>query len=391
MGRTDTRIIFAAVILSIIGLVMIFSTGGLNALLKQSIWLGISLAVCIAFARISPRFWIALSPYVYFVVVVLLLLIFFASSGYPRRWFHLGEISIQPSEFAKLGTIIFLAAYLARQKKFEKFTHMLIPLVIISLPAALVFVEPDLGAAQIFFPILVVMFFWAGMPGAKIFIFFSPLLSAIASFSIYLWVVYIAGFVVFLALRKKLSDLVYGLITNPLAGLMMPVIWNSLKVYQQKRIISFLAPWLDPRGMSWQVIQSKIAIGSGRILGKGFLAGTQKKFEFLPERHTDFIFSCIGEEFGLIGIIVVLALYTFMLYRILDLAQEARNRFASIFTIGVFTWFAYQTVINTGMTMGLLPITGVPLPFISYGGSSLLACFLAVGMLLSISRTRLEY
>jgi rod shape determining protein RodA len=235
------------------------------------------------------------------------------------------------------------------------------------------------------------MLFWAGMPGAKIFIFFSPLLSAIASFSIYLWVVYIAGLVVFLALRKKLSDLVYGVITNPLAGLMMPVIWNSLKIYQQKRIISFLAPWLDPRGMSWQVIQSKIAIGSGRLLGKGFLAGTQKKFEFLPERHTDFIFSCIGEEFGLIGIIVVLALYTFLLYRILDLAHEARNRFASIFTIGIFTWFAYQIIINTGMTMGLLPITGVPLPLISYGGSSLLACFLAIGILLSISRTKLEY
>lgn len=391
MNRTDTRIIIIAIILSIIGLIMIFSTGGSNSLLRQSIWLGVSLTVCIAFARISPRFWIALSPYVYFVAVVLLLLILFAASGYPRRWFRLGEISIQPSEFAKLGTIVFLAAYLTRQKKFEKFTHMLIPLIVISLPAALVFVEPDLGAAQIFFPILVVMLFWAGMPGAKIFIFFSPLLSAIASFSIYLWVVYIAGLMVFLALRKKLSDLVYGVITNPLAGLMMPVIWNSLKMYQQKRIISFLAPWLDPRGMSWQVIQSKIAIGSGRILGKGFLAGTQKKFEFLPERHTDFIFSCIGEEFGLIGIIVVLALYTFLLYRILDLAHEARNRFASIFTIGIFTWFAYQIIINTGMTMGLLPITGVPLPFISYGGSSLLACFLAVGILLSISRTKLEY
>jgi len=391
MARTDLRIVLVTVILSVFGLLMIFSTGGPNYLLRQSIWLAVALFTGFMFSRISPRIWIALSPYLYAGTLVLLFLILFASSAYPKRWFKFGEASLQPSEFAKFGTIVFLAAYLTRQKRLEKFTQMILPLIIVLVPAALIFIEPDLGAAQIFFPILIIMLYWAGMPGAKIFIFFSPLVSAIASFSIYAWIAYFAGLVVFLYFRKKLSDLVYGLVTNPFAGLMTPVIWNSLKVYQQKRIMSFLSPWLDPQGMSWQVIQSKIAIGSGRLFGKGFLAGTQKKFEFLPERHTDFIFSCIGEEFGFIGIAITLVIYLYLLYRILSLAQEAKNRFSNLFAIGVLTWFGYQTFINTGMTMGLLPITGVPLPFISYGGSSLLACFMAVGILLSIVKSKLEY
>ena len=212
-----------------------------------------------------------------------------------------------------------------------------------------------------------------------------------ASFSIYVWVIYIVAFTLFLYFRKQLSDLIYGIVSNSLAGLVMPVIWNSLKEYQQRRIISFFSPWVDPQGMSWQIIQSKIAIGSGKLFGKGFLSGTQKKLEFLPERHTDFIFSCFGEEFGLIGIILITGIYVFLLYKILVLLKGTKNRFASIFVSGVLAWLGYQTFLNIGMTMGLLPITGVPLPFLSYGGSSLLACFMAIGVCLRIARSKLEY
>lgn len=391
MIKIDYKIAVPVIALSLIGLLMIFSTAGPVSLFKQSIWLILAVVTGIAFSKLSSRFWITLSPYLYFAFLLLLIMVLLIGGGYPKRWFRFGDVSIQASEFAKFGTIIFLAAFLTRRKKMERFADMLLPLIIVSVPALLIFVEPDLGAAQIFFPILAVMLFWSGMSAAKIFIFFSPLLSAIASFNIVVWLVYIVLFALFLFLRKKLSDLVYGLIFNPLAGLMMPVIWNSLKIYQQKRIISFFAPWLDPRGMSWQVIQSKIAIGSGQLFGKGFLAGTQKKFEFLPERHTDFIFSCIGEEFGLIGTLVLLALYVSLLYTILNIALAAKNKFAGLFAIGVFAWFAYQTIINTGMTLGLMPITGVPLPFVSYGGSSLLSCFMAAGMLLAISRAKLTY
>jgi rod shape determining protein RodA len=193
-------------------------------------------------------------------------------------------------------------------------------------------------------------------------------------------------FGIFVYSRKKLTEILYHFIVNPIAGLITPLIWHSLKSYQQKRIIAFLSPWVDPQGISWQSIQSKIAIGSGRLFGKGFLSGTQKKLEFLPERHTDFIFSCIGEEFGLVGILITGLLYIFLFYKLLRIARETKNKFLSLVVIGIMSWFWYQTFINAGMTLGILPITGVPLPFISYGGSALLSCFIGIGIVLSIIR-----
>ena len=389
--KIDPGIIISVIALSLIGLVMIFSTAGLTYTARQLTWLVLAIITAFAFSKISPRIWSNLSPFIYVAVIILLFLILFVSHSYPRRWFKISEFSLQPSEFAKLATILVLATFLAARKRLKSFADLLIPLAIVVIPAALVFVEPDLGAAQIFFPILMMMLYWAGMPAAKIFIFFSPIISAAASFSIYVWVVYIVVFGIFLYFRKHLSDFVYGLVSNSLVGLITPVIWNSLKVYQQKRIISFFSPWLDPRGMSWQIIQSKIAIGSGRLLGKGFLSGTQKKLEFLPERHTDFIFSCLGEEFGLVGIIIITGIYIFLLYRLLVLTTETKNRFSGIFVSGVLAWIGYQTFLNIGMTVGLLPITGVPLPFLSYGGSALLACFMAIGLCLVISKSKHEY
>jgi rod shape determining protein RodA len=143
--------------------------------------------------------------------------------------------------------------------------------------------------------------------------------------------------------------------------------------------------------MAWQTIQSKIAIGSGGIIGKGFLSGTQKKLEFLPLRHTDFVFSCLGEEFGLIGIVLTTLVFAYLLYKLLFLARSTKNRFANIFVSGVLAWIGYQTFVNMGITLGLLPITGVPLPFISYGGSSLLACYMAIGICIAISRPKFQY
>jgi len=321
----------------------------------------------------------------------MLVLLLFTSDSYPKRWFKLGWINLQPSEFAKFATILFLATVLAAKKRLKNFSDILIPLLIVSIPAALIFIEPDLGAAQIFYPILILMLYWTGMPGVKLFIFFSPIISAAASFSIYIWVLYFVGLTVFLYFHKQLSDFVYGLVSNFLAGLSTPIIWNSLKPYQQQRIISFFSPWLDPKGMSWQTIQSKIAIGSGGIIGKGFLSGTQKRLAFLPERHTDFVFSCLGEEFGLVGIILTTLVFGYLFYKILILTKETKNKFSSILASGILAWFSYQTFINIGMTLGLLPVTGVPLPFISYGGSSLLACFMAVGVCMAISKSKFKY
>jgi len=389
--RIDLGIVVAVAALSSIGLIMIFSTAGISTFTRQLTWLAASIATAVVFSKISPRLWSTLAPFIYFGVILMLVLLLFTSDSYPKRWFKLGWVNLQPSEFAKFATILFLASILAVKKRLKNFSDILIPLLIVSIPAALIFIEPDLGAAQIFYPILILMLYWTGMPGVKLFIFFSPIISAAASFSIYIWVLYFVGLAIFLYFHKQLSDFIYGLVSNFLAGLSMPIIWNSLKPYQQQRIISFFSPWLDPKGMSWQTIQSKIAIGSGGIIGKGFLSGTQKRLEFLPERHTDFVFSCLGEEFGLVGIILTTLVFGYLFYKILILTKETKNKFSSILASGILAWLSYQTFINIGMTLGLLPVTGVPLPFISYGGSSLLACFMAVGVCMAISKSKFKY
>ncbi len=389
--KIDLSIIAATSALALLGIIMIYSTAGSELMTKQTMWLIFSVFVALFFSRVSPRIWTNLAPIIYILSVFFIFIILFKSDVYPRRWIRLGEFSIQPSEFVKFATVLMLANYLAAKKRLETFSDMIVPIIIAGIPALLIFVEPDLGAAQIFLPILIVMSFWAGMSGLKLLILFSPIVSAAASFSIYVWAIYMVLLLVVLYFRKQLTDLVYGLVSNSLVGLIMPLVWSSLKTYQQRRIISFFSPWVDPQGMSWQIIQSKIAIGSGRFFGKGFLSGTQKKLEFLPERHTDFIFSCLGEEFGLIGIIIAVGMYLYLMYRLLVLAKETRNRFSSILISGVMIWIGYQTFINIGVTMGLLPVTGVPLPFVSYGGSALLSCFMAIGVCLSISKSKMAY
>lgn len=389
--RLGLDIIISVAILTLIGLIMIYSTAGKEIFTRQVLWVAFSILALFLCTRISPRTWQNLAPFLYTGTVILLVLLLFFSTTYPKRWFSLNWINIQPAEFAKLATILVLAQILAQRKKLKNYSDFIIPLIIVLIPTALIFIEPDFGAAQIFLPILLIMMYWAGMPVPKIFIFVSPVVSAAASFSIYVWVVYFVLLTVFLIFRKQLIDLVYGLSSNFFAGLCTPIIWSSLKTYQQQRIISFFSPWVDPRGMSWQSIQSKIAIGSGGIIGKGFMSGTQNKLEFLPERHTDFIFSCLGEEFGLIGISITTLAFVFLFYRLLILTKATKNRYLSIAVSGILAWLGYQTFLNIGMTIGLLPITGVPLPFISYGGSSLLACYLGIGICLATSRAKFNY
>ncbi len=391
MQKKIDYILFAIVIiLSTVGILMIYSTAGYNMMVKQLIWLVISMIVAILFIRLQPRMWSSIAWILYLIPIAMLIALLFLP-GYPKNRFYIGEITLQPSEFIKLTAIIFAAMVLSSRKKLSRIPDFVVPLVIFLVPAILIFIEPDFGSSQILIPIMIMMLYWAGMPFIKIFIFFSPIFAAALSFNIYVWVIYFAGLIMILLWQRQLFDLIYGLISNFLIGLLTPFIWNALKTYQRDRIISFFSPWVDPKGMSWQIIQSKIAIGSGGLIGKGFLSGTQKKLEFLPERHTDFIFSCLGEEFGLIGILIITVLIFLLLYRLLLLARESKNRFSSLFVAGIFAWIGYQSFLNIGMTMGLLPITGVTLPFISYGGSSMLALYAAIGICLAISRTRFDY
>ncbi len=390
--KADRVILVVVLLLTIFGLLMIFSAGETKYLIRQLVWFGFSLICLFIFFNIDPKLLRLAAPYLYIISIILLLAVLKLSPFSAKRWFHFGLFSLQPSELAKLFTIIFLARFMAdRKRKVENVYDAIVPFFVVALPAALIAIEPDIGAAQIFFAPLLAILYWKGLNGFSIFLLVSPLISMAASFSIVIWAIYIGALTVFLLARRRITELVYGLTANSLFGLLTPLIWGSLKLYQKQRIIAFLAPWFDPKGMSWQLIQSKIAIGSGQLFGKGFLAGTQKKLEFLPERHTDFIFSCVGEEFGFIGTIFLLALYFLLSYRILIIATESRNQFNCFLAIGIWAMLTYQIILNIGMTIGIFPVTGVPLPFISYGGSSLMVNFIAAGIVLALSRRKLEY
>ncbi|MEO0156599.1 MAG: FtsW/RodA/SpoVE family cell cycle protein, partial [candidate division WOR-3 bacterium] len=232
MNRKDYSILIISTIISLLGLAMIFSTGGLSYFTRQALWLGVAVLICLMISRFSSRFWQTFALPIYIFTCILTLIVLFYASSYPRRWFNIGFFSLQPSEFAKIGTILFLATYLSERKKIDKFTDFFIPIIIIAIPSFLIFVEPDLGAAQIFFPIMCIMLFWAGMPFEKILIFFSPIISAITSFSIYTWLGFMIIFGIFVYSRKKLTEILYHLIANPIAGLITPIIWHSLKSYQ---------------------------------------------------------------------------------------------------------------------------------------------------------------
>jgi rod shape determining protein RodA len=245
----------------------------------------------------------------------------------------------------------------------------------------LVMGQPDLGTAMVFGGMLLATLFWAGTPPALLFLLISPVLALFLSFQVKLFTVYMFLLLAFLYLyRARLWEGVLVVSANLAAGTIALPLWNSLADYQRNRFIVFRDPYIDPRGAGYQHIQSRIAIGSGRLLGKGFTQGSQKRLAFLPEQHTDFIFAVIGEELGFIGAVAVVLVYAAILWRLVRLAERAPDPFAGIIVFGIFgAWFTH-ILVNVGMTVGVMPITGIPLPFLSYGGSFLLATFIALGL-----------
>jgi rod shape determining protein RodA len=364
---------------------MIYSAAGKIYFIRQIIWFFIALAGLIVIYQMPRRIWENFALYFWLFILILLVAVLFLGSGAgTNRWFSIGSINLQPSEFAKLAIILVLAQYWANRKITFSFRDLLFPISTVVIYTGLVFLEPDLGTSLVFLSVLAVMVYWKGLSLFHTFLLFSPILSFIFGFSIYAWIPF---FIILVIITYKKSTIVGWLTTlviNILAGLSSPIIWANIKDYQKARIIGFLSPWLDPKGMNWNLIQSRIAVGSGQIFGKGFLSGSQKKLAFLPNRQTDFIFSTIAEEFGFIGSIIVLVLFFYLIYQFLTTARKTNNEFASLVAIGLTTVLAYQIFVNIGMVLGLLPITGITLPFLSYGGSSLLFYFIAVGMILNI-------
>ncbi|MBI3798597.1 MAG: rod shape-determining protein RodA [Deltaproteobacteria bacterium] len=285
------------------------------------------------------------------LVLLVLVPVLGSSGGGARRWIGLGFFSVQPSELAKVTLLLVLARDFHRYAPPQGYSlrELIYPAILVAIPAGLVLAEPNLGTAMVLGLLFVSLVFAAGV--------------RLRSFTL----AALAG------------------------GGVLPLLWHHMKPYQKQRVLSFLNPDSDPLGAGYHMIQSKITVGSGMLWGKGFLQGTQNRLDFLPEKHTDFVFAVVAEEWGFIGTLVLLALYCALLMRLLVIAGKARDRFSALVAVGVAIIVFWQLLINIGMNLGMLPVVGVPLPLLSYGGSSLLTVLIALGLALNVSTRRLLF
>ncbi|MGB2989917.1 MAG: rod shape-determining protein RodA [Candidatus Zixiibacteriota bacterium] len=398
----DLTLLVAALLLSAIGILLIYSAklhcenlAERGIYVKQTVWVLLGLSACILTFFVPLRFYEAFSyPIWVFSILTLVLILMIGSSKMgAARWISLGGFNIQPSEFAKIAAIFPLAKYLAYSRRSVYSFRWLVTVVGIAfLPALLILKQPDLGTSLVFFAILISMLFWSGVPLFYLFLIVSPFISLICAFHWFPWALFFLILVLLLYyVRPGVVFSAGFLLLNLAFGMITPLIWNKLHHYQQQRIIVFLDPGRDPQGAGYQIIQSKVAIGSGELAGKGYLEGSQTKLAFLPHQHTDFVFSVLGEEFGFFGGLVLLGLFGFLIFKGIRIARKTRNTFAGNVAIGLTAVIGFQMVVNIGMTLGVMPVTGLPLPFVSYGGSSMLLCWVALGILLAINSRWFEY
>jgi rod shape determining protein RodA len=366
--------------------------------LKQAVWLAIGLVAFGVSASIPVRFYdgpLASIIYVMSIILLIITLIIGKTHLGATRWLEIGPLHLQPSELAKIGTVFLLARLLSgRPFATVRVSRMFLCIAVAALPAALVLKQPDLGTAVSFLSLPLPMLYWAGFPLFWLLLLASPVANLLALFSTQLWVVYMIAFAAVLwHAREKLGLFIVGvvLLINIATGLAAPRAWSHLHEYQRQRITTFLDPEKDPYGAGYQIIQSKIALGSGGIAGKGYLRGTQKRLSFLPEQHTDFIFCVVGEEMGFVGTTGILVLYTLLLTNGIVIAYRARSRFSGLVALGMVGVLLYNVLVNVWMTVGLAPVTGLPLPLISYGGSSLLVTLIQIGLLANVSLHRHDY
>ena len=307
-----------------------------------------------------------------------------------QRWISIAGFNVQPSEFAKIAMVITLAALLHDRDGADLKTAVR-TIAITAVPWSLVFLQPDLGTSLVFGAMVMAMLYWANAKTGWLILLISPLCSAIL-YHVYLpgwllWVMTVVG-IAWLTLPNKVIASLCAMTINLGAVELGNFFWNLLKDYQKARLIVFLNPEQDPLGGGYHLIQSRIAIGAGQLWGRGWHQGTQTQLDFIPEQHTDFIFSAVGEEFGFIGCILLLLAFWLVCIRLVWVASTARDNFGSLLAIGFLTIIAFQTIVNISMTIGLAPITGIPLPWMSYGRSSLLSSFISIGLVESVANHR---
>jgi len=398
--RLDIPLLVTALALTVFGIMTVYSAGqtevatpAAKAYRMQIAWLGVSLVGAWAISRASVRMieWLTVPLYALSLVLLCLLFVFGGGAGTAassKSWLVIGGIRIgQPSELAKITVVLMLARVLGNRRDAPRsLLELWKPAVVVGVPWLLIMAQPDLGTGLVFIGILFGMLFWYGAPWPLLLLVASPAISLILAFNPTIWGIW---FLLLLALvlwyRPYINEGIAVVVANVSFGVLAPLLWERLKPYQQKRLTVFLDPSLDPREAGYHVTQSKIAIGSGGLFGKGYTLGTQKRLAFLPEQHTDFIFSVVGEELGFLGVTVALTLFFVLFLRAIRVAERASDSFASLVAFGILSGWFVHVLVNVGMTLSLMPITGIPLPFFSYGGSFLLSSWLSIGVLLRIS------
>ena len=352
----DPLLIILPLLIFAMGLLFLYSASrgmqqikGIDFMIRQITWMLVSLLSLILVINIDFRRILDWAYFYYAVIAIILIFLLLAGGARmgARRWLSIGWLTFQPSEFAKLALILTLAFFLGNNRySAGSIRTFFASFLITGIFFILIFKEPDLGSAIALLPILFAMLIAADIP-----------------------------------MKFILSSIFIGMAASP-------IFWNFLKDYQRRRLLVFLNPNMDPLGAGYTIIQSKIAIGSGGLFGKGWMSGTQNQLNFLPERHTDFIFSVVGEEWGFVGGLLLILLFCALIMRILSVAERTKDIYGKLLVVGVATMLSFQVIVNIAMTAGLMPVVGLPLPFISYGGSSLITTWLAIALVINVDIRR---
>jgi len=398
--KIDFKILIPLFGLLIVSILSIYSAtklpGQYSIFIRHVLWVTSGIFIAIFFYFLPVQRLSRLTVLLYILSLAFLMLVIFIGkrvSG-SASWIQVGKFQFQPSEFAKFTTILILSYFLSKRNiRADNPITFIVAGVLTLVPFFLTVLQPDFGTAIVFGAIFLGIMFWAGVPVFWLLLLLAPVVLIVASF--FSFKVFIAAsiliIVLFLLMKKPFILTFIVVAMNLVIGLTSEHIYHKvLKPHQQKRISTFLNPSKDPLGAGYNVIQSKIAIGSGGLTGKGFMKGTQTQLRFVPAQWTDFIFCVPAEEFGFIGSVIILLLYLVLLWRVLNLATLIKQKFASLVTIGIFSTWLFHVIVNIGMTLGLLPVIGIWLPFLSYGGSAMWINMAMAGLLLNFYANRRE-
>lgn len=430
--RIDYLLVVTVTILVFLGILMIYSAGfdpidkvNNGLFKKQVVWFVIGFVLMISVSFVNYKWFGEYSLYIYiFLLSVLILTTIFGSPiRNTRAWINFGFFSVQPSEFMKLGLVILLAKYLElRERDIKNLRELLVPSLLTIVPVFVIIMQPDFGTALVFIPILFTMLFvggadvshlvsiiiiaaialivpmiltyreWIGAESSNVILDFFKDVDLLLIVSGILFAISLTAYILHFFLIKKVYRKVYIPSIVLSLGLFFSIaIQNLLKVYQKKRILVFLNPDLDPHGSGYNVIQSKIAVGSGGVLGKGFMKGSQSQLGFLPEKTSDFIFSVVAEEWGFIGALILITFLAVIVFRGMQIAFESKDKFGALLASGIVALFFFHIFINIGMGLGIMPVTGLPLVFVSYGGSNLALSMISIGILINIRMKKFIY